>query len=86
MVSGRRSPIGEAAQVLVWATQRFNLVRYNEPHASHRRREPVPPDSLLRGGEIVPLHIANGKMIRSAIADMRIVCDAYLNGMTIPSR
>jgi hypothetical protein len=86
MVSGRRSPIGEAAQVLVWATQRFNLVRYNEPHASHRRREPVPPDSLLRGGEIVPLHIANGKMIRSAIADMRIVCDAYLNGLTIPSR
>jgi hypothetical protein len=68
------------------ATQRFNLVRYNEPHASHRRREPVPPDSLLRGGEIVPLHIANGKMIRSAIADMRIVCDAYLNGLTIPSR
>jgi hypothetical protein len=45
-----------------------------------------PPDALLRGGEIVPLRIANGKGIRSAIANMRIVCDAYLNGMTIPSR
>jgi len=45
-----------------------------------------PPDALLLGGEIVPLRIANGKRIRSAIAIMRIVCDAYLNGMTIPSR
>ncbi len=45
-----------------------------------------PPDALLRGGEIVPLHIASGKIIRSAIANMRIVCDAYLNGRTIPPR
>jgi hypothetical protein len=52
----------------------------------HIAGQTCPPDALLRGGEIVPLRIANGKGIRSTVANMPIVCDAYLNGLTIPSR
>lgn len=52
-----------------------------------------PPDALLLGGEIVPLRVANGKELRSAIANMHNVCKQthivwgeYLNGLTIGSR
>jgi hypothetical protein len=81
-------PFGEAAQMLV--------LGFAQPNAStwfaitspkhHIAGANLSPHALLRGGEIVPLHSANGKGIRSAVANMRIVCDAYLNGLTIPSR
>jgi hypothetical protein len=65
--------------------QSFNLFRHNEP-MHHIAGANLSTDALLRGGEIVPLHIANGKAISSAIANMRVVCDGYLNGLTVPSR
>jgi hypothetical protein len=36
------------------------LVRHNEP-TYHIAGANLPTDALLRGGEIVPLHIADGK-------------------------
>ena len=69
----------------VWATKLVNLVCRNEP-TYHIAGANLSTDALLQGGEIVPLYIANGKIIHSGIANMCVVCDGYLDGMTVPSR